>query len=211
MKTTLKIVALTIALTATMATAASAQTILNGIANIVAAANQRPANYPAHSPYVQGRTPIQTIQGRPGSYPAYYPSRRPYAPAPSPYVNPVTWNQPRPNYPSPTPSYIRHQPSTLQQTRNLNLLSTIAGTYQRNPVQNVYHWGTLVKTGTAYRLTAGTGEAWDLTLDLPNKRLIKHYNDANGRPQVDYFHLDPDQDGKVVGFTFRGVYFSRTP
>ena len=262
---TVKLVALTALVVAATPSDASAQRILNGIANIVAAANGQTPNQTNR--YTTGHHHVNTNRNLPvyvlgGTHSTYSTNQnrtvtnRPFYSQQQGQFNQQT------RYHGQNNNLMNASPHNLQQINQqsgyntngnqgfhtqqanyngsfnnrqqqfnnqrqqfnnqsnvqsgvnqstLNFLHTITGRYERRPIQNGYHVATITRVGNAYRFSVSNGGSWDLTLDMANQQLLKYYNDQAGQPQVDSFKFAVGQGGNVIGFHFRGVFFTRTP
>jgi hypothetical protein len=100
--------------------------------------------------------------------------------------------------------------------RYLRIAATtdVIGSYQRNPVKNTWHSGSISfkpNSPSTLRWTNQAGVSWDLTPDLSNKLLLTDtsnpYQNISGGQN---FALQASR-GVVDGFRFNGEFYSKPP
>jgi hypothetical protein len=91
----------------------------------------------------------------------------------------------------------------------------VLGTYDRQPVENDWHTGTIATDGSALSWTNEAGASWSLTADLATGRLLTAedcpYYDSGGRAFT--LELARDDDGNylptVTAFWFTGERYAK--
>ena len=89
-------------------------------------------------------------------------------------------------------------------------VSALLGTFQRDPVQNDWHTGTIERDGGKLRWTNLAGVSWSLTADLARDRLLTGQDNPYFAQGIREFTLIRDH-GDVVGFRFGNETYSRAP
>jgi hypothetical protein len=80
-------------------------------------------------------------------------------------------------------------------------LAQVPGRYQRNPVENDWHTGTITAEGNGFRWTNQAGVRWSLTPDFENDTLVTGRDNPYYDTGSKIFDLIVDDD-RLVGFRF---------
>ncbi|MDH5563718.1 MAG: hypothetical protein OEY91_08880, partial [Nitrospirota bacterium] len=87
-------------------------------------------------------------------------------------------------------------------------VAMVPGSYQRNPVQNGWHMGSIVPDGDRLRWTNKAGASWGLTPDLANQRLLTGPDNPYYAQGLREFKL-VISNGQITGFQFAGGTYTR--
>jgi hypothetical protein len=84
----------------------------------------------------------------------------------------------------------------------------VLGNYQRLPVQNAWHPGTIERVSSGLRWRNAAGVVWALSMDVVNAQLLTgtdcpYYNSPGGRAFTLQF-----KNGVISGFLFQGELYS---
>jgi hypothetical protein len=95
--------------------------------------------------------------------------------------------------------------STLRSDlRGVLSTSSLPGNYERRPVTNKWHPGSIVARGSSFVWRNEAGVEWSLTPDLASGKLLT----GPDCPYRDDFTLQV-RDGRLVGFLFQGEHYTR--